>query len=455
MALHSGIRDDGIKFQIVPSTRKITVPAAYKIIGSVGDHNSEQLTFQCPKVIDGHDVFGCSNKFVRWTNANGDSGKTDVENIAVEGENLLFTWTISSMITKKAGHITFSVHFEDLDANDELLYRWSTTSCKECEILDTSVDDGGDAPIPVPEGYIKPEGTIEIEANGTYDVTGYASADVNVPVPTLIGTIIKQNGTHEAPADHGYNKVVVDVQPTLQEKEITANGEHSPDSGYQGFSKVTVNVADIPAVLQEKTVYPSTSEQTVKPDADYDGLSKVTVSAMRLQDKTITKNGEVIPDSGYDGLASVTVDVEPVLQDKEITANGTYEADAIYDGFGKVTVNVPEPNLQTKTVTQNGAVIADSGYDGLEKVNVDVQPELQNKTIEITENGTTEVIADSGFYGLEQVTIDVDVELTLQEKTVTANGEVVPDDGYDGLSKVTVNVAGEVIDEYDGTITIV
>lgn len=425
MAIHSGIRDDGIKFQIVPSTRKITVPQAYKVIGSIGDHNSEQLTFQCPKVIDGHDVFACSDHYVKWKNVSNETGRSDVENITVDGDNLFFTWTIDSRITVKAGNISFSVHFEDIDpVGGGSLYRWSTTTCTECQVLETLTGEGGDEPIPVPEGYIKPTGTIEIETNGTHDVTSYASANVAVPVPTLVGTTITKNGTHEAPADHGYNRVVVDVQPTLQEKEITANGEHSPDTGYQGFSKVTVNVADIPAVLQEKTVYPSTSEQSITPDSGFDGLSKVTVTEMKLQEKTVTQNGAVIADSGYNGLEKVNVDVQPELQDKSID------------------------------VTHNGRteVIADSGFYGLEKVTIDVDviPDLQSKTV--TENG--EVTADEGYDGLSKVVVNVP-EPRLQEKTVTANGEIIPDSGYDGLSKVTVNVAGEVLDEYDGTITIV
>ena len=37
--------------------------------------------------------------------------------------------------------------------------------------------------------------------------------------------------------------VTVNVEPNLQEKEVTENGEYVADEGYDGFSKVTVNVA--------------------------------------------------------------------------------------------------------------------------------------------------------------------------------------------------------------------
>lgn len=61
---------------------------------------------------------------------------------------------------------------------------------------------------------------------------------------------------------------------------------------------------------------------------------------------------------------------------------------------------------------------------------------LQEKTA--TENG--EVLPDEGYDGLGKVIVDV--QPNLQEKSVTENGEVLPDEGYDGMSKVTVDVAG-------------
>ena len=105
-----------------------------------------------------------------------------------------------------------------------------------------------------------------------------------------------------------------------------------------------------------------------------------------------------------------------------------------------------ESQEKSVTITENGTttVTPDDGYV-LSSVNVDVnvpsKPE-QAKSVTITANGTTEIIPDDG-YVLSSVNVDVNVPSKSEQVksvTITKNGATVvtPDDGY-GLSRVSID----------------
>lgn len=207
MALHSTIKDTGAFFTIVPETREVKVPQTHKVIGVVGDHMAEQLTFEIPETIDGHDISGCARRYVVWKNVDGELGTDQLVPLDESPEGakegmLYFAWTIRDKLAAVKGVVEFSLHFEDVSEDGEhRLYHWGTTACKNCEILDSinhvigvyaAMYVAGDTLViadytPVESGAlaletpgIVPEGTMKITENGVHDVGTVAQVDVAV-----------------------------------------------------------------------------------------------------------------------------------------------------------------------------------------------------------------------------------------------------------------------------------
>lgn len=100
------------------------------------------------------------------------------------------------------------------------------------------------------------------------------------------------------------------ANPVIEALEITKNGTYTAPAGVDGYSPITVNVAETEPVLQEKTV---TENGEVTADEGYTGLSKVTVN-VPVPDGYIVPSGELeVTENGTHDVteyASVVVNVE-------------------------------------------------------------------------------------------------------------------------------------------------
>ena len=133
---------------------------------------------------------------------------------------------------------------------------------------------------PIPSQYIIPEGTLEVTQNGQQSVREYENVNVNVPAPTGEKTInVSQNGTTtEDVANYATAKVVTNVPASAVDsgtKNINANGTHN----VVGYASANVNVPNTYAAGDEGKVVSngalvSQSSQTVTENGTYDTTLK-------------------------------------------------------------------------------------------------------------------------------------------------------------------------------------
>lgn len=144
MAHEHAIRDDDKRFIIDVATRVVTIPEGNIPLLTQYDHNSEYITFECGRYVEGHDFASCTKVRVHYNNISYSGGKTskglyeaiDLQIAPGDLTKVIFTWPVSRNATIYAGTLAFVVEFSCLDDAD-IVYSWHTRINKEL-----IVDDG-------------------------------------------------------------------------------------------------------------------------------------------------------------------------------------------------------------------------------------------------------------------------------------------------------------------------
>lgn len=328
-------------------------------------------------------------------------------------------------------------------------------------------------PIQLEEKTVSPSESATIVTPST-GKDGLSKVTVNAVSKTYVGssvarqaakTITPSDSNQTAVAAERYTTgaITVSAVPT-ETKTITTNGTYTASSG-KWFKSVTVNipVGDTINNQANKTVTPSTSSQEITPDSGYTGLAKVTVNAIPSQyiiptgNKEITNNGTGIDVTNF-ATVSVNVPVGATInnQSKTATPNESEQVitfDSGYTGLSQVTVGAISKTYVGSSVTRQGAktitpskseqtAVAASTYTtGIVKVAaIPSSYIIPSGNKEIKANGTN---IDVKAYSTVSVAVPSSgATINNQDKTVTpseSSQSVTADSGYTGLGTVTVN----------------
>lgn len=119
-----------MKCSIDSKTREIIFLDSSECFGVEFDKKTQKLEFSCPKIVgDNLDLSQCICR-INYMNAKGHRDSYLIEDILVNGDDVTFTWTLSSKVTAGRGNCSFIFCARQVNENGVIEKEWNTTVAK-------------------------------------------------------------------------------------------------------------------------------------------------------------------------------------------------------------------------------------------------------------------------------------------------------------------------------------
>lgn len=337
-----------IDIQTVTITNEQTIPLGYQ-----GENKAREIVFQQSAASSGE----------TWTLYHKRPGDTTPYAVHLKNDGGNLVWIVTSedtankgggqaqlVCTGKSGEILKTkIYRTEISASMAIANLGSsgsggitptgTLNINQNGTFDVTYYESAEVDVPAPDGYIKPEGTVTVTSNGTHDVESYKSVNVNVPTESgASGTVtIESNGVHDVAsyAKANVNVPVPDgyIQPAGT-KTVTSNATYD----IKAYEKVTVNVPTPEGYIKPSGTKNVTSNGTHSVKEYENVYVNVPSSGVDTSDATLT---EALCPSGYTFYADgekKTGTMAQVFSFSESSVSRAY----ISSGTMSVIYSVPE-----------------------------------------------------------------------------------------------------------------
>lgn len=222
-----------------PDTREIAIPEKYRFLGVFSDEKVTRIPFTCPRVVGNNVDLTEYKLYINYKNANGGYDAYPIDDVAVSGDNITFSWLLSRYVTLSSGVVNYSLCAKKLNG-DIISNEWNTTI-----------------------------------ANGTVIQGLEATQEIIDEHPDMIEMLLSQAHTHE-------NKSVLDKfdeingEPTYDGKTLDSSGGASASEDVSYTNTQSPNIVNVKGALDE--LIPKSHSHTNK-----DILDKLSISNDKLQ----------------------------------------------------------------------------------------------------------------------------------------------------------------------------